>query len=85
MFGAPIKLVAGYPGTNEIALAMERGEVEGLCGLSWSTIKTRHAQWLKDKKMNLIVQASFKKVPEIGDGRWRWSRPRTPRSCRSSS
>ena len=37
VFGAPIKLVAGYPGTNEIALAMERGEVDGLCGLSWST------------------------------------------------
>ena len=67
MFDAPIKLVAGYPGTNEITLAMERGEVDGLCGLSWSTIKTRHAQWLKDKKMNLIVQASFKKVPEIAD------------------
>jgi tripartite-type tricarboxylate transporter receptor subunit TctC len=46
---------------------MERGEVDGLCGLSWSTIKTRHAQWLKDKKINLIAQASFKKVPEIGD------------------
>ena len=67
VFDAPIKLVAGYPGTNEIALAMERGEVDGLCGLSWSTIKTRHAQWLKEKKMNLIVQASFKKVPELSD------------------
>ena len=65
VFDAPIKLVAGYPGTNEITLAMERGEVDGLCGLSWSTIKTRHAQWLKEKKMNLIVQASFKKVPEL--------------------
>jgi len=67
VFNAPIKLVAGYPGTNEITLAMERGEVDGLCGLSWSTIKTRHTQWLKDKKINLIAQASFKKVPEIGD------------------
>src|SRR4051812_15495401 len=67
VFGAPIKLVAGYPGPNEISLARERGEVDGLCGLSWSTIKTRHAQWLKEKKMNLIVQASFKKVPELAD------------------
>ena len=67
VFGAPIKLVAGYPGTNEIALAMERGEVDGLCGLSWSTIKTRHAQWLKDKKINMLVQAAFKKEPEMGD------------------
>ena len=64
---APIKLVPGYPGTNEITLAMERGEVDGLCGISWSTVKTRHAQWLKDKKINLIAQTSFKKVPEIGD------------------
>jgi tripartite-type tricarboxylate transporter receptor subunit TctC len=67
VFDAPIKLVPGYPGTNEISLAMERGEVDGLCGLSWSTIKTRHAQWLKEKKMNIIVQASFKKVPELAD------------------
>jgi tripartite-type tricarboxylate transporter receptor subunit TctC len=65
VFGARVKLVAGYPGTNEITLAMERGEVEGLCGLSWSTIKTRHAQWLRDKKINLIVQAAFKKEPEM--------------------
>jgi tripartite-type tricarboxylate transporter receptor subunit TctC len=67
VFNAPIKLVAGYPGTNEITLAMERGEVDGLCGLSWSTIKTRHLAWLKEKKINLLVQASFKKDPEIGN------------------
>jgi tripartite-type tricarboxylate transporter receptor subunit TctC len=67
VFGANVKLVAGYPGTNEITLAMERGEVDGLCGLSWSTIKTRHGAWLRDKKINIIVQSSFKKVPEIGD------------------
>jgi tripartite-type tricarboxylate transporter receptor subunit TctC len=67
VFDAPIKLVPGYPGTNEITLAMERGEVDGLCGLSWSTIKTRHAAWLRDKKINLLVQSSFKKVPELGD------------------
>jgi tripartite-type tricarboxylate transporter receptor subunit TctC len=67
VFNAPIKLVSGYPGTNEIMLAMERGEVDGLCGVSWSTLKTRNAAWLNDKKINLISQASFKKIPEIGD------------------
>jgi tripartite-type tricarboxylate transporter receptor subunit TctC len=66
VFGAPIKLVSGYPGTNEITLAMERGEVDGLCGLSWSTIKTRHAKWLADKSVNVIVQSALKKVPELG-------------------
>ena len=67
VFGAPVRLVPGYPGTNEINLAMERGEVDGLCGLSWSTIQTRHLSWLKEKKINLLVQAAFKKDPEIGN------------------
>ena len=66
VFGAPIKLVSGYPGTTEITLAMERGEVDGLCGLSWSTIKTRHAKWLTDKSVNILVQSALKKVPELG-------------------
>jgi tripartite-type tricarboxylate transporter receptor subunit TctC len=67
VFGAKVKLVPGYPGTNEITLAMERGEVDGVCGLSWSTLKTRHAQWMRDKKISIIVQAAFKKEPEMGD------------------
>jgi len=67
VFGAKVKLVSGYPGTNEITLAMERGEVDGLCGLSWSTIKTRHAQQLREKKINIIVQAAFKKEPEMAN------------------
>jgi tripartite-type tricarboxylate transporter receptor subunit TctC len=67
VFGAKVKLVAGYHGTNEITLAMERGEVDGLCGLSWSTLKTRHAQWMRDKRINIVVQAAFKKEPELRD------------------
>ncbi len=65
VFGAKLQLVSGYPGTNDVTLAMERGEVDGLCGLSWSTIKTRHADWLKNNTVNIIVQAALKKEPEI--------------------
>ena len=65
VFGAKVKLVPGYHGTNDITLAMERGEVDGLCGLSWSTLKSRHMQWMKDNKINIIVQAAFKKEPEL--------------------
>jgi tripartite-type tricarboxylate transporter receptor subunit TctC len=65
VFGAKAQLVSGYPGTNDTVLAMERGEVDGLCGLSWSTIKTRHEEWLKDHSVNFIVQAALKKEPEI--------------------
>jgi tripartite-type tricarboxylate transporter receptor subunit TctC len=65
VFGAKVQLVTGYPGTNDVTLAMERGEVDGLCGLSWSTIKSRHGEWLNDHSVNIIVQAALKKEPEI--------------------
>jgi tripartite-type tricarboxylate transporter receptor subunit TctC len=65
VFGAKVQLVTGYPGTNDVVLAMERGEVDGLCGLSWSTIRTRHAEWLTNHSVNIIVQAALKKEPDI--------------------
>jgi tripartite-type tricarboxylate transporter receptor subunit TctC len=65
IFGAKARLVSGYPGTNDIVLAMERGEVDGLCGMSWSTIKSRHPEWLAQHAANIIVQAALKKEPEI--------------------
>jgi tripartite-type tricarboxylate transporter receptor subunit TctC len=65
VFGTKIKIVAGYRGTNPMILAMERGEVEGLCGLSWSTIKARHMKWFKEKSINVLIQAALKKEPDI--------------------
>jgi hypothetical protein len=65
VFGAKVQLVSGYPDTNDVVLAMERGEVDGLCGLSWSTIKTRHAEWLTSHAAIIIVQAALKKEPQI--------------------
>ncbi|HEY7246051.1 MAG TPA: hypothetical protein VH678_19440 [Xanthobacteraceae bacterium] len=65
VFGAKWRLVSGYPGTNDTMLAMERGEVDGLCGLSWGTLKSRHLQWFKDKLVNVIVQAGLKRQPEL--------------------
>jgi tripartite-type tricarboxylate transporter receptor subunit TctC len=66
VFGADVKLITGYPGTNDAILAMERGEVDGLCGLSWSTIKTEHPRWIEDHSVRIIVQAALKKEPELG-------------------
>ncbi len=67
VFGAKMRLVAGYHGTNDVTLAMERGEVDGLCGLSWSTMKARHQQWMTAKKLNIIIQAALRKQPELTD------------------
>jgi tripartite-type tricarboxylate transporter receptor subunit TctC len=65
VFGAKLRLVSGYPGTNDTVLAMERGEIDGLCGMSWSTIKTRHPEWLTNHTANIIVQEALQKEPEI--------------------
>jgi tripartite-type tricarboxylate transporter receptor subunit TctC len=67
VFGAKLKLVSGYPGTNDVALAMERGEVQGMCGLSWSTVKTRHLDWITARKVNIPVQAGLHKEADISD------------------
>ena len=65
VFGAKTKVISGYPGTNDVVLAMDRGEVDGLCGLSWSTIKTQHARWLTDHTVNFIVQEALQTEPTL--------------------
>jgi tripartite-type tricarboxylate transporter receptor subunit TctC len=65
VLGAKDQLVSGYPGTNDIVLAMQRGEVDGLCGISWSTIKAAHPDWLPNHLINILVQAALKKADEI--------------------
>src|SRR6516165_11180696 len=45
--GTKIRLVSGYPGTREITLAIEKDEVKGLCGFSWSSLKAQRPDWLK--------------------------------------
>lgn len=67
VFGSKFRLVTGYHGTNDTTLAMERGEVDGLCGLSWSTLKSKHQKWMDDKKLNILIQAALKKQPELGN------------------
>ena len=67
VFESPVKLVTGYPGTNDASLAMERGEIDGMCGLSHSTLRARHADWIRDKKVNILVQAALKKDPDLPD------------------
>jgi len=65
--GAKFKIVSGYPGQADILLAMERGEIQGSADWSWSENKTREASYLKDKKINLILQNALKKSPDLPD------------------
>jgi tripartite-type tricarboxylate transporter receptor subunit TctC len=67
VLGAQIKIISGYPGTTEITLAMERGEVDGICGLSWGTAKVAHPHWRKNKLVNFLLQAGLKMDPDLPD------------------
>ena len=64
-FGVKDRLISGYPGSAEISLAMERGEIDGRCGWSWSSIKAEKAQWLAEHKLNLIVQLALEKAADL--------------------
>ena len=67
VFGAKLKLVTGYHGTSDIILAIERGEVDGRCGWSWSSIKSTRAAWIAEKKLNYLIHISEQKAPELAD------------------
>ena len=65
--GAKIKLVTGYPGGNNVTMAMEKGEVDARFGWSWGSLKSRSHQWLDEKKINIIVQMALEKAPDLPD------------------
>ena len=65
VLGAKFRLVSGYPGTRETTLAMEKGEVQGLCGMSWSSISTEHPDWISTGKVRILVQEHAKGHPDM--------------------
>ena len=67
VFGAKLRIVSGYPGGNDVTLAMERGEVDGRCGWSWSAIKATRLDYLKQHKMGLLIQLALHKSPDLPD------------------
>jgi len=62
-----MRVIAGYPGGNDVGLAMERGEVQGRCGWSWSSVKSTQQRWIDDKKINVLVQLALQKHPDLPD------------------
>ncbi|EDM47920.1 MAG: tripartite tricarboxylate transporter substrate-binding protein [Marinobacter sp.] len=68
LFDLNLTVIAGYPGSTDIVLAMERGEVDGIGGQFMSTIMTRTPEWLaEDRKVNHIYQLSMKKHELLPD------------------
>src|SRR5262249_18480068 len=67
VLGTKFKIVTGYPGGNDVTLAMERGEVKGRCGGSWSSVLSTHKRWVEDKSITVLVQLSLNKHPHLPD------------------
>jgi tripartite-type tricarboxylate transporter receptor subunit TctC len=63
--GTKFEVVSGYQGTVDIALAMERGEVDGICGWDWSSLKSQKSDWVREKKVNVLVQVSLTPLAEM--------------------
>ena len=62
--GYKFKMVSGYKSTNEIHLAMERGEVSGRAGNFFSSLKAQNPDWLAEKKIDILLQIGEKRDPE---------------------
>ena len=63
--GAQFNIVSGYKGTADILLAIERGEVDGLCGLDWTSLKSQRPTWLEQKTVNILVQDGMETEHEL--------------------
>ena len=67
VLGTKFKVITGYLGTQETALAVERGEVEGRCGFGFASLKASRPDWLKENKLNFIVQMGLEPHPLAKD------------------
>jgi tripartite-type tricarboxylate transporter receptor subunit TctC len=63
--GAIFDLVAGYKGTADIFLAMERGEVDGMCGLDWASLKSQRPDWVRNRTVNILAQINLEPEAEL--------------------
>jgi len=65
MLGAKIRIIKGYQSSFEVNLAMEKGEIQGRCGASYSSIKSSKPDFLSEHKVDLLLQLGLRKDPEL--------------------
>ena len=67
ILGTKMKIIPGYPGGNDVSMALERGEVKGRCAWSWSSVTATRPNWIKDKTVNVLVQLAMHKHADLPD------------------
>jgi tripartite-type tricarboxylate transporter receptor subunit TctC len=67
LLGTKFKVVRGYQGTPQINLAIERGEVQGMGGLGWASVKAQTPHWISERKIRVLAQYGFQRAAELAD------------------
>jgi tripartite-type tricarboxylate transporter receptor subunit TctC len=67
LFGMKFKVISGYASSPEMSLAIERGELDGRCGLTWSSLQSVNANWIKDRKVRILLQFALDRNPALKD------------------
>ena len=67
VLGTKFRVITGFQGSQESSLAIERGEVDGRCGCGLSSLKITSANWIKDRKLNILMQFGLSRSPELQD------------------
>lgn len=67
VLGTKLDLISGYPGSSEIALAVDQGELQGMCGFQWSSMKKLRSNWFKEGFAKILFQIAPKKHKELPD------------------
>jgi len=65
LLGVKFKIVAGYTGSREINLAIERGEVQGGCGQTWSSVAATYPAWFRDGTVKVLAQEDSEGHPDL--------------------
>jgi len=65
ILGTKMKVVAGYPGSAEINLAIERGELDGVSSWCWTCLKGQKPHWVAEKKLRVVMQLAPVGDPEL--------------------
>jgi tripartite-type tricarboxylate transporter receptor subunit TctC len=65
VMGTKFKVITGYLGSQETIIAIERGEVDGRCGWGWSSLNSTKPDWVRDKKVTILLQMALEKNPKV--------------------
>ena len=85
VLGTKFKLVIGYPGSREITLAMERGEVQGVCGIGWTGIEILYPEWFAKGTIKPLVQLSVKGHRDLQQAQGADARSNSPATTTSAA